>query len=99
MVLAGQSRTICRAPPPRGRPIQGIGSMSPLARAIGASVMVTAVLAGSGAIAYSLWTRPVADGDAAVDGGLLEQALTAYRDAEARFDRYPASKELFAGEY
>jgi tetratricopeptide (TPR) repeat protein len=68
-------------------------------RALGAVVMVLALLTGASAAAYARWTGPVADGDAAIADGRFEQALGHYADAEARFDRYPAAKELFAGEY
>src|SRR5262245_46528570 len=68
-------------------------------RTITAAVMIVALLAGSGAAVYARWTGPVADGDAALADGRLEQALAHYAAAEARFDRYPAAKELFASDY
>ena len=68
-------------------------------RALGAVVMVLALLTGAAAVTYARWTGPVADGDAAIADGRFEQALGHYADAEARFDRYPASKELFASDY
>ena len=68
-------------------------------RALGALVMVAALLAGAVAAAYARWTRPVADGDAALADRRFEQALARYAVAEARFDRYPATKELFAVDY
>jgi tetratricopeptide (TPR) repeat protein len=68
-------------------------------RAIGAVVIVLALLTGVGAVAYARWTGPVADGDAALADGRFEQALAHYADAEARFDRYPAAQELFAADY
>jgi tetratricopeptide (TPR) repeat protein len=68
-------------------------------RALGAAAMVVALLAGGAATGFARWTRPLADGDAALADGRLEQALAQYADAEARFDRYPAAKELFAADY
>lgn len=68
-------------------------------RAFGAAVLSVTLLAGVVAAAYAQWTRPVADGDAALADGRLEQALARYADAEARFDRYPAAKALFASDY
>jgi tetratricopeptide (TPR) repeat protein len=68
-------------------------------RAFGAAVMIVALVAGVAAAAYAQWTRPVADGDAALADGRFEQALARYADAEARFDQYPAAKALFASDY
>ena len=68
-------------------------------RAFGAAVMIVALLVGVVAVAYAQWTRPVADGDAALADGRFEQALARYADAEARFDQYPAAKALFASDY
>ena len=68
-------------------------------RALGAVVTLLGLLTGVGAAAYARWTRPVAAGDAALAEDRFEQALAHYADAEARFDRYPAAKELFAADY
>jgi tetratricopeptide (TPR) repeat protein len=73
--------------------------MTPVVRSAAAAAMVAMLLAGSAAIAYALWMRPAADGDRALAGGRYEQALASYADAEARFDRVAAAKELFAGDY
>jgi tetratricopeptide (TPR) repeat protein len=73
--------------------------MTPLARSAAAAAMVLMLLAGCSAIAYARWMRPVADGDAALAAGRYEPALASYADAEARFDRFAAAKELFAGDY
>ena len=73
--------------------------MTPQLRSAAAAVMVLMLLAGSSAIAYARWMRPAADGDAALADGRYEQALASYADAEARFDRFAAAKELFAGDY
>jgi tetratricopeptide (TPR) repeat protein len=43
--------------------------------------------------------RPAADGDAALADGRYDEALARYADAEARFDRFAAARELFAGDY
>ena len=73
--------------------------MTPLARSAAATAMVLMLLAGCSAIAYARWMRPLADGDAALAAGRYEPALASYADAEARFDRFAAAKELFAGDY
>ena len=73
--------------------------MTPLVRAAAAVTMVLMLLAGGFAIAYARWMRAAADGDAALAAGRYEQARASYADAEARFDRFAAAKELFAGDY
>jgi tetratricopeptide (TPR) repeat protein len=73
--------------------------MTRLARAIGATAMVLALVVGSAALVYARWTRLAAEGDAALAGGRYEQALASYGDAEARFDRFAAAKEFFAADY
>jgi tetratricopeptide (TPR) repeat protein len=73
--------------------------MTPVARAAGAAAMVLMLLAGGAALAYARWMRPVADGDAALADGRYEQALASYAEAEGRFDRWAAAREVFAGDY
>jgi len=73
--------------------------MTPVVRSAAAAVMVLMLLAGGLAVAYARWMRPAADGDAALAAGRYEEALASYADAEARFDRVAAAKELFAGDY
>jgi len=73
--------------------------MTPLVRSAGAAAMLLVLLAGCSAIAYARWMHPAADGDAALADGRYEQALASYADAEARFDRFAAVRELFAGDY
>ena len=73
--------------------------MTPVVRSAAAAVMVLMLLAGGSAVAYARWMRPAADGDAALADSRYEQALASYADAEARFDRFAAAKELFAGDY
>jgi tetratricopeptide (TPR) repeat protein len=72
--------------------------MSPV-RTVGAAVAIVVLAAGVAAIAYARWTRAVADGDAALADGRFEQALANYAEAEARFDRSAAAKQLFASDY
>jgi len=62
-------------------------------------VMSVVLAAGVAAIAYARWTRAVADADAALADGRFEQALASYAEAEARFDRSAAAKQLFASDY
>jgi tetratricopeptide (TPR) repeat protein len=73
--------------------------MTPLRRSAGAAAMLLVLLAGCCAIAYARWMHPAADGDAALADGRYEPALASYADAEARFDRFAAARELFAGDY
>ncbi len=73
--------------------------MTRLVRSVSAAVMILALVAGSSALVYARWTRPAADGDAALAAGRYEQALASYADAEARFDRVAAAKEWFAADY
>ena len=68
-------------------------------RTLGAAVMTIVLVAGVGAIAYARWTHSLADADRAVAEGRLEQALASYADADARFDRSAAAKQLFASDY
>jgi tetratricopeptide (TPR) repeat protein len=69
------------------------------ARSTGAAVMAIVLLAGVAALSYARWTRPIADADAALAAGRLDEALAQYAEAEARFDRYEAARQLFATEY
>ncbi len=73
--------------------------MMPVVRSAAAAAMVAMLLAGSAAVAYAAWMRPAADGDAALADGRYDQALARYADAESRFDRLAAAKELFGGDY
>ncbi len=73
--------------------------MTSLARSAGAVAMVLMLLAGCSGIAYARWMRPAADGDAALADGRYQPALASYADAEARFGRIAAARELFAGDY
>jgi tetratricopeptide (TPR) repeat protein len=99
MVLADQSR-LNRARAPFGvGPIQRTESMSRWTRSAGAAATVLALVAGSSALAYARWTRPSADGDAALADGRYEEALASYARAETRFDRLAAAKEFFAADY
>jgi len=68
-------------------------------KAVGSVLAVLMLLVGASAIGYAYWTREVAAGDAALAAGQLEQALAGYASAEARFDRVPALKHLFAADY
>src|SRR5512140_1038661 len=64
-----------------------------------AALAVAALLLGGAALAYARWTRPVADGDAALAAGQLERALPSYSTARGRFDGVPVARSLFAGDY
>ena len=73
--------------------------MTPVMRSASSAVMVLLFIAGSAAIGYGRWMRPTAEGDAALADGRYDHALARYADAEARFDRFPAARELFARDY
>lgn len=62
-------------------------------------LMVLVLLVGCTALAYSRWTRPVTEADAALAAGQFDRALRDYAAAEARFDQAPPIKQLFASEY
>jgi tetratricopeptide (TPR) repeat protein len=69
---------------------------------IGSSIraaMVLALVAGVAMVAYARWTSPSAASDRALADGRYEEALAGYREAEARFDRVAAAKQLFAADY
>jgi hypothetical protein len=66
---------------------------------VGSVLMIALLLAGAVGIGYGAWTRPIAAADRALEAGQLEAALSGYAAAEARFDRLPAAKQLFAAEY
>ena len=68
---------------------------APLASAI----MVLVLAAGVVVLAYSRWTGPVGDGDAAVAAGQFDRALHDYAIARARFDRFAPLRQVFASEY
>ena len=68
-------------------------------RSAGAVTMVLLLVVGLVMLAYARWTRPAADGDAALAGGRHDEALARYTDAEARFDKFAAAKQLFADDY
>jgi len=72
--------------------------MSPV-RTLGGALVVVALVVGVSAIAYAQWTAPIADADAALADGRLDEALTRYASAEARFDRSAAARQLFAPDH
>lgn len=57
------------------------------------------LVAGLGLIGYSRWTAHITTADAALADGRFDQALAAYKLAEARFDALPAIRQLAADEY
>lgn len=68
-------------------------------KTLGTFLVVVMLLAGVGLLGYARWTRPLAEADAALAGGRLEEALAAYERAEATFERTPAATGLFRREY
>jgi tetratricopeptide (TPR) repeat protein len=68
-------------------------------RSLGAAAMAVVLLAGVVALSYARLTRPVADADAALADGRFEQALERYAEAEARFNRSAAVRQIFERDY
>jgi hypothetical protein len=60
---------------------------------------VLALLVGVALIAVALWTRPLAEGLKAAQGGDLERAMERYAALEQRFDRVPLAKQLLPSVY
>jgi hypothetical protein len=73
--------------------------MTSIRGAAGAAVGIVLLAAGVAAVAAARWTQPIADADAALARGDWDRARALYADAEARFDRLPAARELFARDY
>ena len=68
-------------------------------RSLGSALALLLLLGGAAAIGYARWTRPIDAGDDALAAGRYERALDSYAVAEARFDRIPATRQLFASDY
>jgi tetratricopeptide (TPR) repeat protein len=66
---------------------------------LGSAIMVPVLIVGAGALAYARWTRPAADGDAALAAGRFDRALSDYAVARARLDRFAPLRQAFASEY
>jgi tetratricopeptide (TPR) repeat protein len=68
-------------------------------KALGTLLVILMLICGVSLIAYARWTRGIAEADAALAGGRLEEALAAYERVETRFERTPAARQLFADDY
>ncbi|HTI38829.1 MAG TPA: hypothetical protein VL484_14795 [Vicinamibacterales bacterium] len=68
-------------------------------RTIGAALLLVVFLAGASLVAYARWTQPIAQADAALADGRLDEAIAGYRAGESRFDQLPAARQLFESEY
>jgi tetratricopeptide (TPR) repeat protein len=68
-------------------------------RSLGSALAVLLLVAGLAALGYARWTRPIDEGDEALAAGRYDRALASYTVAEARFDRLPATRQLFAADY
>jgi len=68
-------------------------------KTFGSAIAVLVLMLGVTALAYGQWTRAIDEGDEALAAGHLDAALASYATAEARFDRLPAAKQLFAADY
>lgn len=68
-------------------------------KSLGAAILIVLLLAGVTAVGYARWTRSIADADRSLAEGEWDQALGAYAEAEARFDRVPAVRQLLGPDY
>jgi tetratricopeptide (TPR) repeat protein len=68
-------------------------------RAFVSTVAVLLLVSGAALLGYARWTGPLADADAALADGRLEEAVVASQLAEARFDALPAAKQIVPGEH
>jgi tetratricopeptide (TPR) repeat protein len=68
-------------------------------KAFGTLVVVLMLACGAGLLGYARWSRVIVEADAALAADRLEEALAAYEQAELRFDRTPAARQLLAREY
>ena len=68
-------------------------------RAFVSTVAVLLLLSGGALLGYAKWTNPLADADAALADGRLEDAVVSSQLAEARFDALPAAKQIVPGEH
>ena len=60
------------------------------------AALVLTLLVGAGLFVHGVWTRPLLEADRAAGDGRLDEALTAYRAAAARFERLGLARGLFA---
>ncbi len=80
-------------------PIMGTATSPTIGTATVGVISVALFAAGLAGTAYARFTRPVADADRALAAGQLPSALTAYAEAESRFDDLPALRQLAASDY
>jgi len=73
--------------------------MATAAATIGATACVLLFAAGATGVAYGRWTQPIAAADQALAAGNTAAALTAYDEAESRFDAIPVLRQLAAADY
>lgn len=72
---------------------------SPFLTHLKSAAVVMALLAGTGALAYALWSKPLLDAEEALAAGHRELALAAYGRAEDRFKRFPVAQRLLPRDY
>jgi hypothetical protein len=60
---------------------------------------VLALIAGAGLVVASAWTRPLVEADRAVRAEQYDVALERYAATEARFDKFPITKQLMPNAY
>jgi hypothetical protein len=63
-------------------------------RHLGTVAALLLLLLGAGAVGYSRWSRPIAEGDAALAAGELDAAIASYEAAEARFNKIPSTRAV-----
>ena len=65
-----------------------------MTKTIGSILVVLFLLAGLSLLGYARWTAHITAADRALADGRLEEALGAYKLAEARFDALPALRQV-----
>jgi tetratricopeptide (TPR) repeat protein len=70
-----------------------------MTRAVASTLVVLLLAAGLMLAGYARWTAHVATADAALEDGRLQEALSEYTLAEARFDALPAVRQVVQAEY
>jgi tetratricopeptide (TPR) repeat protein len=68
-------------------------------RALGSTLIVLLLIAGAVLLGYARWTGGIDAADAALADGRLNEAVSGYASAEARFDSVPAVRQFVASEY
>lgn len=71
----------------------------PLLKHFKSVAVILAVMAGTAALAYALWSKPLLDAEASLAAGNRDGALAAYARAEERFKRFPVAQRVLPRDY